>query len=233
MVGQVILIIKQVIMKNIFRIAFICTLVLTYSCNKETIIDTPEQVGISKVAYYPSIQINGPKFVAVTEGEAYEDPGATAMLNGDSIPYTTSMTIGATTAPAVYTINYTATSPDGSNSDQRIVVVVPASVVVDPVIISHDYSGTYLRAATGITSTWTKLGTGVYTVENPGGSSGVGLSVVATNYSANNIQIPEQNSPFFGGVVSSTETTLDPPGVYTWIYFAPGYGTGPRTFVKQ
>jgi hypothetical protein len=70
-------------------------------------------------------------------------------------------------------------------------------------------------------------------VENPGGSSGVGQLVVATNYSANNIEIPEQDSPFFGGVVSSSPATLDPPGTYTWIYLAPGYGTGQRTFVKQ
>ncbi len=222
-------------MKNIsfFLFPFSFLLFLICSCNKETIVDTPTQVGISKVAYYPSITINGPKFVALTEGTAYTDPGATAMLNGDTTSYTTSMTIDASTASGVYTINYTATSPDGSNSDQRIVVVVPASVVADPVIIANDYSGTYLRAATGVTSTWTKLYTGVYTVENPGGSSGVGLLVVATNYSTNNIQIPVQDSPFFGGVVSSSATTYDPPGTYTWVYFAPGYGTGPRTFVKQ
>jgi hypothetical protein len=218
-------------MKNLFRIAFLSMLV--YSCNKEAIVDTPEQVGISKVAYYPSVQINGPKFVALTQGQAYTDPGASAELDGDSIGYTTSMTITATTPPAVYTINYTATSPDGSASDQRIVVVVPSSVVSDPVIIANDYSGTYLRPATGITSTWTKIYTGVYTVENPGGSSGVGQLVVATNYSANNIQIPKQDSPFFGGEVSSTATTMSATGTYTWIYFAPGYGVGPRSFVKQ
>ena len=143
------------------------------------------------------------------------------------------MTITATTPPAVYTIDYTATSPDGSNSDQRIVVVVPASVVVDPVIIANDYSGVYLRPSSGVTSTWTKLSTGVYTVENPGGSTGVGLLVVATNYSANNIQIPTQNSPYFGGIVSSSAATLDPSGTYTWNFFAPGYGTQARTFVKQ
>jgi hypothetical protein len=220
-------------MKKIFRLTGFWLLILIFSCNKETIVDTPTQVGISTVAYYPSIQINGPKFVAITEGSAYDDPGAVAMLNGDTITYTTSMTITATTPPAVYAINYTATSPDGTSSDQRIVVVVPAAVVADPVIISHDYSGTYLRAATGVTSTWTKIYTGVYTVENPGGSSGVGQLVVATNYSANNVQIPEQDSPYFGGVVSSTVATYDPPGTYTWIYFAPGYGVGPRTFEKQ
>jgi hypothetical protein len=233
MVGTVILNIKKDIMKYIFRITSICLLVLTYSCKKEAIVDTPTQVGISKVAYYPSIQINGAKFVTLTEGNAYDDPGATAMLNGDTISYATSMTITATTAPDVYTINYTATSPDGSNSDQRIVVVVPASVVIDPVVIANDYSGTYLRPLSGITSTWTKLSTGVYTVENPGGSTGVGLLVVATNYSVNNIQIPTQDSPYFGGIVSSSAATLDPPGTYTWNFFASGYGAQARTFVKQ
>jgi hypothetical protein len=220
-------------MKKIFRLACCCLLILIFSCNKEAIVDTPTQVGISTVAYYPSIQINGPKFVAVTEGNAYDDPGAVAILNGDTITYTTSMSITSTTVPGVYTIDYTATSPDGSSSDQRIVVVVPASVVADPVIIAHDYSGVYLRAATGVTSTWTKIYTGVYTVENPGGSSGVGELVVATNYSANNIQIPEQTSPYFGGVVSSSPATYDPPGVYTWKFFAPGYGLGDRSFEKQ
>lgn len=220
-------------MKKIFGFTCCCLVIAICSCNKETIVDTPEQVGISKVAYYPSIQINGPTFVAITEGDSYNDPGAVAMLNGDTITYTTSMTITSTTPSGVYTIDYTATSPDGTSSDQRIVTVVPVSVVNDPVIIAHDYSGTYLRAATGVTSTWTKIYTGVYTVENPGGSSGVGQLVIATNYSANNIQIPKQNSPFFGGEVSSTDATLDPPGAYTWIYFAPGYGVGPRSFAKQ
>jgi hypothetical protein len=195
-------------------------------------VDTPEQVGISKVAYYPSVTINGPKFASIVEGEAYDDPGATALLNGDTISYTTSMTITASTAAGVYTINYSATSPDGSNSDQRIVVVVPASVVSDPVIISHDYTGVYLRPATGVTSTWTKLSTGVYTVENPGGSSGVDQLVVLTNYSADNIEIPVQDSPYFGGEVSSTETTYN-AGSFTYIFFAPGYGAGPRSFEKQ
>jgi hypothetical protein len=220
-------------MKNIFRLACCCCLTMIFSCKKEAIVDTPTQVGISKVAFYPSIQINGPKFVAVTEGNAYDDPGAVALLSGDTITYTTSMSVTPSTAAGVYTINYTATSADGSSSDQRIVVVVPASVVADPVIISHDYSGVYLRAATGVTSTWTKIYTGVYTVENPGGSSGVGQLVVATNYTANNIQIPEQNSPYFGGVVSSSPATYDPPGVYTWKFFAPGYGLGDRSFAKQ
>jgi hypothetical protein len=233
MVGAVIFHIKKDIMKYIVRTVILCLTVITFSCKKDAIVDTPEQVGISKVAYYPSVQINGEKFVVVTEGAGYNDPGAVALLNGDTINYTTSMTIGTTTPAAVYTIDYAATSPDGSNSDQRIVVVEPAAVLTDPVIISQDYSGTYLRAFTGITSTWTKLNTGVYTVENPGGSSGVGLLAVATNYSANFIKIPEQDSPFFGGVISSSETTYDPPGTYTWIFFAPGYGAGPRSFEKQ
>jgi hypothetical protein len=219
-------------MKNILKFAFCGLAVMVFSCNKTNIVDTPEQVGISKVAYYPSITINGPKFVSIVEGEAYDDPGATAILNGDTISYTTSLTITANTAAGVYTINYTATSPDGSNSDQRIVVVVPASVVADPVIISHDYSGVYLRAATGVTSTWTKLSTGVYIVENPGGSSGVGLLAVLTNYSADNIQIPDQDSPYFGGNISSTETAYN-SGSFTYVFFAPGYGTGPRSFEKQ
>src|SRR5580765_2295573 len=112
-------------MKKIFKLSFCCLLIVIFSCNKETIFDTPTQVGISTVAYYPSIQINGPKFVAATEGNAHDDPAAVAMLNGDTITYATGMSISSTTAPGVYTIDYTGTSPDGSSSYQRIVVVVP------------------------------------------------------------------------------------------------------------
>jgi hypothetical protein len=222
-------------MKYIIRSLFIGTLVLVISCNKMNIVDTPTQVGISKVAFYPSVAINGDKFVAVTAGNGYTDPGAVALLKGDSISYSTSMTIDASTAPGVYAITYSATSPDGSASDQRVVVVVPTSVVTDPVVIGNDFSGTYLRAATGVTSTWTKISTGVYTVENPGGSTGVGLLVVATNYSGDSIVIPSQYSPDFKSTVSSSGTVMDPgpPANYTWIYIAPNYGTGARSFAKQ
>jgi len=172
--------------------------------------------------------------MAVTEGGTYTDGGATATLNGASTDFTTDGSVDVST-PGIYTLIYTAKNAQGfSATDWRMVVVVPTAVANDPVVAANDFSGVYLRPANGITSTWGKVANGVYKVENPGGSSGPGLYVVATNYSGTTIEIPEQNAPDFGQVSSTNATySVGPPATYSWIFNAPGYGSGVRTFVKQ
>ncbi|MFI5185310.1 MAG: immunoglobulin-like domain-containing protein [Chitinophagales bacterium] len=211
--------------------------IVLLSCNKTDFNYPAGMVGISKIVYFPSIQINGDKIAAVNEGISYTDPGATAILNGTAVQYTTSITITSTTSPGIYVVNYTAANPEGfTASDFRIVVVIPSGMVADPVVSANDFSGTYLRPATGITSTWTKIGPGTYKVENPGGAGvGAGLYVIVENTSGNSVTIPSQNSPYYGGVVSSSNENYNPgpPASYTWIFHASGYGTGVRSFVKQ
>lgn len=208
------------------------------ACKKSDDFNYPAgTVGISKIIYYPIIKIKGDKIIPVTQGSAFTDPGATAVLNGATISYTTSKTIDATTTPGVYTVYYTAQNPQGySASDWRIIIVAPASVASDPVASTNDFSGTYLRAATGVTSTWTKIATGVYTVENAGGAvSGVGNLTIVVNYAGNTISMPSQDDPYYGGTVSTTGAvyTVGSPSQYSWVFNAPGYGTSKRTFVKQ
>ncbi len=216
----------------------------SFSCNKKDDFNYPSgTVGISKIIYFPNIAINGDRIMSIIEGSTFTDPGAKAILQGQTITYLTTYQVdGGSTAsldvntPGVYTITYTAANSEGyTASDWRIVVVAPSGLDADPVVSKNDFSGTYLRAATGVTSTWTKLATGVYKVENAGGSAGVGKYVVAVNYSGFDIKIPMQNDPDFGGDVSSSDATYmpGPPATYTWIFYATGYGTGTRTFVKQ
>jgi hypothetical protein len=223
-------------MKMKISLIFFSLLVLVgISCNKKDDFNyAKDTVGSSKVVYFPIITSNGDKIMAITEGGTYTDPGATATLNNATADYTTDGTVDTNT-PGIYTIIYTAANEQGfTASDWRMVVVVPTSVANDPVIGANDFSGTYLRPATGVTSTWTKVANGVYQVENPGGSSGVGLYVVATNYSGTTVTIPEQNAPDFGVVSSTSETySVSPPATYSWIFLAPGYGAGLRSFVKQ
>ena len=139
------------------------------SCNKQTVVDTPTQVGISKIVFFPSVVINGARVVAFTAGGTFTDPGVTATLNGKPTTVVTSPTINSSTPAGVYTVTYTATNPQGyTASDWRYVVVVPASAANDATVQANDFSGTYLRAATGVTSTWTKIAAGVYQVENLG-----------------------------------------------------------------
>jgi hypothetical protein len=215
----------------------VLSLVVLTSCQKYEVKNTDNQVGISKVTFYPNVSTIGDKIVAIPQGQAYTDAGAKAVVNGADVKYTTSLAITASTAPGVYVINYSATNSDGfSAGDFRIVAVIPSSAIADPVVAANDFSGTYLRAATGVTSTWTKIGTGTYKVENAGGAtSGVGLYSIVTNYSGTTISMPSQNSPYYGGQISSegASYTVGPPASYKWIFHASGYGTGVRTFVKQ
>ena len=214
---------------------------LNSSCNKKDNFNYPPgTVGISKIVYFPSVSTKGTKFFTLIQGATFTDPGVTATLNGDSTAYTTTSSPAALDpgTPGVYTLTYTAMNPQGfTASDWRMVIVVPASAASDPLASKNDFSGTYLRAATGVTSTWTKIAMGVYTVENPGGASaGVGNLAIAVNFSGNTVSVPLQLDPYFGGTVSTSNETYNAgatPVTYSWVFNAPNYGTSLRKFTKQ
>jgi hypothetical protein len=208
-----------------------------FACNKQNFDYPADTVGSSKVVHFPLISINGDKVVAIRQGSSYTDPGATASINGATATYTTSMTITGSTAPGVYTIEYTAKNAENfTSTDFRIVAVVSNAIWTNPDAIANDFSGTYLRGATGETSTWTKIAPGTYEVENPGGAaSGEGFLSIVLNSSGNTIKMPAQNSGYYGGTISTSGESYStgPPASYTWVFNAPGYGTSARTFVKQ
>src|SRR5882724_4956399 len=83
-----------------------------FACNKEKFDYATDTVGRSKVVHFPLISIKGDKIVAIQQGGSYTDPGAAATINGATATYTTSQTITGSTAPGVYTIEYTATNSD-------------------------------------------------------------------------------------------------------------------------
>jgi hypothetical protein len=205
--------------------------VANFSCNKSKDFNYPAgKVGISSIVYFPLVSIIGEHLTIISQGANYTDPGVNSTLNGQTVTPTVAGSVDANT-PGVYVITYTAANPQGyTASDWRTVVVIGSDVA------ANDFSGTYLRAATGVTSTWTKDSTGVYTVENPGGASvGAGSTVIAVNYTGSKISIPQQISPDFGEVSSSSETynAGASPVTYSWIFHAGGYGTSLRTFTKQ
>jgi hypothetical protein len=205
-------------------------LLILMGCAKEEIYNNTEtEVGISKVVFFPSLTTKGDRLVILKQGTAYNEQGATATLNNQPTKFSTTGTVDVT-KPGVYSITYEATNEQGfSASDFRTIVVIGNDVD------ANNFSGTYLRSATGITSTWTRTAPGVYTIENPGGAGvGAGLKVIAVNYAGNQITIPKQISPDFGLVSSGSESyTPGPPATIKYVFFAGGYGTAVRTFVKQ
>jgi len=219
-------------MKKYFKIVgSVFLLCLFISCSKkETVENTATTVGHSSIIFFPSLAINGEQLVILQPGETFTEEGATAILNGQPIDYTTTGTVDLTT-PGIYVLNYEAKNEQGySATDFRTVVVMGNDVA------AHDYSGTYDRivsgAPNGQTSTWTKIGTGVYTVVNPGGATGV--TATAVNYTGDKIAIPLQTTS--AGPFSSTNGVYYPaavPPYYEWKIVNAGYGTALRTFVKK
>ncbi len=212
------------------HIFLIFSCLILFSCKKDNFNYPPGMVGISKIIFFPSVTIVGDRLLILQQGAPFTD-SVISTLNGQPVPFTTNVTV-STANPGVYNVVYTASNPQGfTATDWRTIVVIGSDVA------ANDFSGTYLRAATGVTSTWTKTATGVYTVENAGGASvGVGLNVIAVNYTGTQIAIPVQESTDYGGLVSSSSETytLTPaPPTYSWIFHATNYGTGLRTFTKQ
>jgi hypothetical protein len=218
-------------MKKGYLFSLISFVAVISSCSKDPIISTADEVGTSKVTYYPSITVNGDRIMAVAQGGAFTDAGAKATAGSADITVDVSGTVNTAVADT-YTITYTATNQDGfSVTDYRTVVVY----ATDPDAAAHDLSGSYLRAATGELAIWTKIAPGVYIIQNPGGAAaGEDLFVAAINHSDFTISIPTQHAT--DGTVSSSsdEVYTDAnPAKYEWKFLNPNYGTQLRTFEKQ
>lgn len=201
------------------------------SCAKtEVIEETATTVGHSRITNFPLLSLLGDQYMAVAVGGTFTDPGADATIGGEAVAYTTDGSVDVNTA-GVYALTYTAKNSDGfSVSAQRFVAVYDT----DAGAAANDFSGTYLRPATGVTNTWTKLAPGVYKVFNPGGSAGQGLIAFIFNPTGTTIFIPEQPTNDGNTTASNSESyTIGNPSTYQMRILNPGYGTAIRTFVKQ
>lgn len=218
---------KQHEMKRLQYLLFL-SLLLTACAKEESVKITDTEVGHSRIIFFPSIAIKGEHLIILQQGGTFTDPGATATLNGETAQFSVLGTVTPAT-PGIYNLVYEAKNAEGySATDFRTVVVIGNDVA------TKDLSGKYLRAATGVTSTWTKTAPGVYTIENPGGAGvGAGLKVIGVNYTGNKIAIPKHFSPDMGLVSSSSESYDPATGTIKYVLAAGGYGTALRTFVKQ
>ena len=201
------------------------------SCNKDPDFNYPEgTVGISRITYFPIMTLKGSSIVLVQKGGTYTEAGVTAKVGSADVQYTTSGAVNVNT-PGVYTLTYTAKNADGFSASARRTVVVYDT---DAGAAANDLSGSYLRASTGQLAKWTKLGPGVYQIDNPGGAVGVNLQVIAVNPTGFTVSIPSQISSDGNTSSSSNFTYVNgTPPSYTLIFLNPGYGTGVRSFVKQ
>jgi hypothetical protein len=209
----------------------VSSLLLT-ACSKDNFNYKDGYVGSSKITTYPEITVKGEDYMIVAKGGAFTDPGATAKA-GTADVKVTSNTI-STAAAGVYTITYTATNVDGFSATAIRHVIVWST---DASAQANDFSGNYARTTNGSVAVWTKLIAGVYSVSNPGGAPGTDLTVIVFNNTGNKVFIPQQDASDGSLTSSASEASTPAPGgklsQYTMIIVNPGYGTGPRTFIKQ
>lgn len=197
-------------MKHIIRLTFLWVLVLLFSCNKETIVETPTQVGISKVTYYVVLALKGPAFESVLIGQPYVDSGATAEENGQPVTYTTSGTVDVNTE-GIYTITYTAVNQDGYPSSITRNVAVISTAPLPGV----DLSGTYNNVGSAaLTADISMVAPGVYFTTNCwGGASSAVIPAYFFCSDGVNITVPTQKFSAYGTLEGSGTYTA---GLITW-----------------
>ena len=115
--------------KNILHTMLFAFIALAVtSCSKDS-------EGLSKIIEYPEISIQGDLFYVSPIGEEFVDPGCIAYYNGQdyssNIVVTGADKIDINTA-GLYTVTYSATSPDGYTwSEKRSVAVCDPSITTD------------------------------------------------------------------------------------------------------
>jgi len=218
-------------MKKSILIFYSLVTLFLVACNKTNIHNTDEEVGISKVTFFAVLKLNGERDMAVVLGSPFTDPGITATEGTEAISYTTTGSVNTNVA-GVYPLTYTAVNKLGFPASVIRTVVVYST---DAGAAANDLSGTYLRTATGLTSSWSKLFPGVYRVTNPGGAGiGTGTNVIVFNPTGNSINIPPQVIGDGTELTSSDGVyTQGSPAKYDWKIVNPSYGTALRTFIKQ
>ncbi len=122
--------------KNILYTMLFALVALTMaSCSKDS-------EGLSRITYYPSIDLNGDAYMVWDKGVAYVEPGYTSMLNGEDVTdkVTVSGEVDVNTS-GIYTLTYTTTkNEDGFNATKSRTVVV-----LDP---NSAVEGFYMNQAT-------------------------------------------------------------------------------------
>lgn len=214
-------------MKKNSKIIFGAIAILAIALNscQKSMIDTPNQVGISKVTYYANMALNGDQYMSIVKGSTFTDPGATANAEGQTLTVTTSGTVDVNT-PGIYNITYSAVNKDGfPASIIRTVAVLPSAEVA-----GVDISGKYANVGSfSYTANIQKLAPGFYFTDNCwGGSSAAVIGAYFFCTDGINIILPTQNTPYGG--LEGTGTLLS-SGLITWTITL--LDQGPLTATKK
>lgn len=99
-----------------------------------------ESEGLSRLTYYPILELKGDSYMVIDKGTNFTDPGYTATLNGEDVSDQVNINSNLNTKKSgIYTIVYSIKNSDGITANSRRTVVV-----LDP---SNPVEGFYLCQA--------------------------------------------------------------------------------------
>lgn len=184
---------------------------------------------------YPAINLKGDQVVILHTGDSYSDAGATLVddITGASSDIEAIDNPVDPSTPGVYMVTFTAKNANGFET------VKQRPVVVTDIDDSWDLTGVYARTANGVEVNVTKIGRGVYIIDNVGGVAASSPQFIFPVYMAQlddaTIEVPAQYIDD-GTVLDCVDETLTAqPGDTSFSYIVdnPSFGTSTRTFVKQ
>ncbi|MBP0903424.1 immunoglobulin-like domain-containing protein [Mariniflexile gromovii] len=184
----------------------------------------------SDITYYADVQLVGDSTMAIIQGETFSDPGAISLIDGESVPYTTTGSVNTST-PGVYFLTYETINDDGFPASAKRTVVVLSNT---PSI--YNFEGNWRRSATG-NATIVRISDREYTHSNAGGVDGDNaLFVTFYNIDDVNLYIPRQENASVTGI--TVESVLGSGKIINaneinWVLNASGfYGSLLRIFKR-
>lgn len=205
--------------------AFFAVTILLSGCKKD-------ENELSRPTFLPDLAIIGDFNFVMLAGDEYEEPGATATVNGEPIEYTIDGTVDPS-EPGLYILTYVATNSDGfSASATRNVFVLPEPYNPEAASIAGDYK----RSANGRASKVTTVVDGVYFMSDGWGSASSGgqpLPVPCYLMCTDGVNVLMPSYPtVFGGMEGSGTYNGVQMAIYT-ILVDQGPFARTNTWIKQ
>lgn len=221
-------------MRNvILNLIIISTLGLYLGCSKDLAI-----VSKTVTEAYPKITLNGTEVVVLAPGQTFTDAGATVTpaYNSSGVLDSTSAanlnikadSVKIGTAEGIYFVPYTYRNFYGFET------TIKRKVVVVSQAYTANYAGKWKRTSNSIIANWTNLGSGVHSIQDPGGANLTDDFLYVIIKNDNSVIIPAQVMASGADITGLSSISFTPTQVKYAFRAGNGvYGTAVRTFDKQ
>ncbi|GAA4468509.1 hypothetical protein GCM10023093_26230 [Nemorincola caseinilytica] len=179
---------------------------------------------------YPTIALNGAKYVTIDVGTAYADPGATGTddISGSTRSLTAEYSTLDVNTPGIYYMRYAMTNANG------YITKVGRYIAVTNYDDDVDLTGVYERTSNGVQVNVTRVSRAMYMTDDMGGAGLPDAAYFAVIDEAT-IDLSVQLSESIGEEIDASDEELHVTATDTSFQYrlsAPGYGTALRVFEK-